>query len=136
MTSSGSQHILERDYKKYLWDEFSIKFNKLLLLQTTQSAGRYLHRLGKMKEYMQLLIDNFTPQAAENVMCKDLISIDWQGNLYDCDFNQALEIPINYKKQNIWNINSFSSVNGGIANDDHCFACTAGCGSSCGGSLL
>ena len=52
-----------------------------------------------MKEYMQLLIDNFTPQAAENVMCKDLISIDWQGNLYDCDFNQALEIPTNYKNK-------------------------------------
>ena len=98
--------------------------------------SRYLMRLGKLQEYMQLLIDNFTPQAAQNVMCKELISIDWQGYLYDCDFNQVLEIPINYKKQSIWNINSFSDIKTGIATADHCFACTAGCGSSCGGSLI
>jgi radical SAM/Cys-rich protein len=134
----ASQHMLERDYKKYLWDEFAIKFNKLFVITNMpiKRYSRYLNRLGKMQEYMQLLIDNFTPQAADNVMCKDLVSIDWQGNLYDCDFNQALEIPLNYKKQNIWDINSFSAVKGGIATADHCFACTAGCGSSCGGSLL
>ena len=134
----ASQQTLEQDYKKYLWDEFSIKFNNLFVITNMpiKRYSRYLNRLGKMKEYMQLLIDNFTPQAANKVMCKDLVSIDWQGRLYDCDFNQALEIPLNYKKQSVWDINSFSSILGGIATDNHCFACTAGCGSSCGGSLI
>jgi radical SAM/Cys-rich protein len=134
----GIQKSLEQDYKKYLWDEFSVKFNNLFVITNMpiKRYSRYLMRLGKLQEYMQLLIDNFTPQAANNVMCKELISVDWQGYLYDCDFNQVLDIPLNYKKQSIWDIDSFSVITKEIATADHCFACTAGCGSSCGGSLI
>jgi len=132
------QKILEAGYKAHLKNEFGVEFNQLFTI-TNMPIKRYAHSLerdGKMKEYMQLLIDNFNPQAAAGVMCTELLSIGWDGQIYDCDFNQMLEIPLNWKSRNIWDVESFSGVESGIAVASHCFGCTAGSGSSCGGALL
>lgn len=132
------QQKLERDYKEHLEKEFGIVFNNLFTI-TNMPIKRYAHMLqreGKMDEYMQLLVDNFNPIAADNVMCKELISIGWDGKIYDCDFNQMLEIPLNWTVCSVWDIQSFSDIDSKIALDKHCFGCTAGAGSSCGGALL
>lgn len=132
------QSKLEADYHKHLQDEFGIYFNKLFTI-TNMPIKRYAHSLkrdGKLKEYMQLLIDNFNPSAVNSVMCRELVSIGWDGQIYDCDFNQMLEIPLNWKQQNIWDIDSFNDIDEGIAVASHCFGCTAGSGSSCGGALV
>lgn len=132
------QEGLQADYKKHLKEAFDIEFNALFTI-TNMPIKRYAHMLerdGKMKDYMQLLIDNFNPQAAQAVMCLELVSISWDGKIYDCDFNQMLEIPLNWKERTLWDIESFSEIEPDIAVQDHCFGCTAGAGSSCGGALL
>jgi radical SAM/Cys-rich protein len=132
------QKSLEADYHAHLKDEFGIEFNQLFTI-TNMPIKRYAHMLerdGKMHDYMQLLFDNFNPQAAKNVMCTELLSIGWDGQIYDCDFNQMLDIPLNWKPRTIWDIASFSQAETEIAVASHCFGCTAGSGSSCGGALL
>lgn len=133
-----NQVKLQSDYHEHLKDEFGIVFNNLFTI-TNMPIKRYAHMLereGKMQEYMQLLIDNFNPQAAESVMCKELVSIGWDGQIYDCDFNQMLEIPLNWAKHNVFDVDSFGAIESGIAFASHCFGCTAGSGSSCGGALV
>lgn len=129
---------LEKDYHAHLQDEFGIVFNHLFTI-TNMPIKRYAHSLmrdGKLEEYMQLLIDNFNPNAANGVMCKELISIGWDGQIYDCDFNQMLDIPLYWKTQNVMDIENLLEIGEGIAIGDHCFGCTAGAGSSCQGALL
>ncbi len=133
-----AQVQLEADYKAHLRDEFGIEFNQLFTI-TNMPIKRYAHMLerdGRMQEYMQLLVDNFNPAAAAGVMCSELISIGWDGHIYDCDFNQMLEIPAGWKPRNIFDIDRFSDTGSGIALANHCFGCAAGAGSSCGGALL
>ena len=89
-----------------------------------------------MEEYMQLLINNFNPTAASNIMCKTLISIGWDGHIYDCDFNQMLGISINDRKKNIQDYSNLNDLKDDISFKRHCYGCTAGSGSSCNGSLL
>ena len=132
------QEKLEKDYKKFLKENYNIIFNNLFTI-TNMPISRYAHTLkrdGKMEEYMELLINNFNPVAAKNVMCKELISISWDGQLHDCDFNQMLSIPINWKPINIMNLDDLKDVEKKIAVANHCFGCTAGSGSSCGGALI
>ncbi|MPV85782.1 arsenosugar biosynthesis radical SAM (seleno)protein ArsS [Ostreibacterium oceani] len=132
------QASLAADYHNHLQTMFGIEFNQLFTI-TNMPIKRYAHwlaRLGKLESYMQLLIDNFNPQAAQAVMCRDLISIGWDGQIYDCDFNQMLDIPLNGKPRDIWQIDDFSAIDSGVAVADHCYGCTAGSGSSCGGALL
>ena len=132
-----SQETLEKSYKIFLKENYDITFNNLFTI-TNMPISRYAHNLkrtGKMEEYMQLLIDNFNPKAAQNVMCKELISISWDGKVYDCDFNQMLDIPVNFNSLNIMRINNLNDIGKNIAVANHCFGCTAGSGSSCGGSL-
>ncbi len=133
-----AQAQLESEYHQHLKGEFGIVFNHLFTI-TNMPIKRYAHALkrdGKMQDYMQLLLDNFNPQAVEEVMCTELISIGWDGLIYDCDFNQMLDIPLNGKELHIHDIDRFDMIGTGIAVDDHCFGCTAGAGSSCGGALL
>jgi len=133
-----AQIKLERDYKIHLKDEFGIEFNHLFTI-TNMPIKRYAHALerdGKMKDYMQLLIDNFNPKAVAGVMCSELVSIGWDGKIYDCDFNQMLDIPINWKSRDIWDIKKLSELDKEIALANHCFGCTAGAGSSCTGALM
>ena len=133
-----AQEQLEKDYKDRLMEDFGISFNSLYTI-TNMPIKRYLHFLKREKlfdQYMQLLIDNFNASAAQNVMCTELVSISWNGMIYDCDFNQMMEIPINGNPTTIWDIPSLEALPRAIAFDNHCYGCTAGAGSSCGGSLV
>ena len=97
----------------------------------------HLSKIGQLEAYQKLLIDQFNQSNLDNVMCKSLISVDWEGNLYDCDFNQQLGIKINGKYQNLLDLinPTVNLKNQHIETANHCFACTAGNGSSCSGAL-
>ena len=90
----------------------------------------------KLQSYMALLTEHFNPAAVANVMCRDMVSVSHEGKLYDCDFNQMLDIPAASAAQDLWDLNSFETMNGSaITTGSHCLGCTAGAGSSCGGAL-
>ncbi len=132
------QNKLENDYKFFLENKFNIRFNKLYTI-TNMPINRFGSTLvskKKFKEYMLLLKGAFSEKTLENVMCKSLISIDYNGYVYDCDFNQMLNIPLSHKKIHISSIGRKFLHRKAIATADHCYGCTAGSGSSCGGSLL
>jgi rSAM/selenodomain-associated transferase 2 len=133
------QSKLEADYKEHLKNEFGIEFNHLYTI-TNMPIKRFLEDLeqtGKLEEYMTLLVNSFNPQAALSVMCRNMVSIGWDGQIYDCDFNQMLEIPSGNKRRTIWEVESFNNLGAEeIAFADHCYGCTAGAGSSCGGALI
>ena len=132
------QESLEKEYKKFLKNNFQISFDNLFTL-TNMPIKRFRHTLerkGELKLYQNLLFSNFNPNAAKNIMCKSLISISWDGKIYDCDFNQMLELPVANKYKSIFQINNFEEVTKKITTNDHCFGCTAGTGSSCTGSLI
>lgn len=134
-----NQKLLEKDYKQKMNDDFDISFNNLFTI-TNVAIARFLDYLeitGKTQEYMQKLIEAFNTEAASNVMCRNLISVGWDGYLYDCDFNQMLEKRVKLSKiHHISNFNYTQLIDRNIALDQHCFACTAGMGSSCSGSLV
>jgi radical SAM/Cys-rich protein len=134
---------LEARYREELGRLFGIEFHHLLTI-TNMPIKRFadqLHRWGKYGEYMGLLVNHFNPQTVPGLMCRSLVSVGWDGTLYDCDFNQMLELPIaahNGARQplTLWSIRSFDQLAGAkIATASHCFGCTAGAGSSCGGAL-
>jgi radical SAM/Cys-rich protein len=131
------QEKLEADYKRELRDHFEIEFNRLFTITNMpiKRFAEFLSREGKHEAYAALLTNHFNPATVENLMCRDLVSIGWDGRIYDCDFNQMLDLETPGGKD-IWEIVSFSVLaNSLIATDSHCFGCTAGAGSSCGGSL-
>ncbi|AUN99128.1 radical SAM protein [Bacteriovorax stolpii] len=134
----GAQEKLQADYKRELKHYFNIEFNNLFTI-TNMPIKRFLedlNRQGKYESYMELLVNNFNPKAADSVMCKTLVSIGWDGQVYDCDFNQMLELPAAAKKITLWDFENFNEfVEKTIALGDHCYGCTAGAGSSCGGAL-
>jgi radical SAM/Cys-rich protein len=131
------QETLESAYKERLREDFGIEFGHLLTI-TNMPIRRFseqLVRIGKRQEYSQLLADHFNPATVPHVMCRNLISVSWDGRLYDCDFNQMLELP-STGRSSVWDIDSFGTSAGRpIQLGDHCFGCTAGAGSSCGGQL-
>lgn len=133
------QSRLREDYKQSLYDQFGIVFNDLYTI-TNMPIKRFLRQLekeAKLDQYMQLLVQNFNPQAALGVMCRDLISVSFDGKLHDCDFNQMLNMPLAAEDLNVWNIDSFAELGKlPIFFKEHCFGCTAGSGSSCGGALV
>ncbi len=132
------QTTLEAAYKERLFLDFGIHFNVLYTI-TNMPIARFktsLKSSGHLDKYLELLLRNFNPNAVPNVMCRELVSIGWTGNLYDCDFNQMLELPIENANRTIWDIDTLNELFGDpISTDSHCFGCTAGSGSSCGGSL-
>ncbi|MGL3662840.1 arsenosugar biosynthesis radical SAM (seleno)protein ArsS [Pseudomonas aeruginosa] len=138
------QAQLEADYKTHLADDFGIHFNHLLTI-TNQPISRFGSTLvskGQFNSYMQLLRESYRPQNLAAVMCRSLISVDWQGYLYDCDFNQMLDLPmampklIGRDRPHLRDLLGSASLDGTpIVTRDHCYACTAGQGSSCGGAL-
>jgi radical SAM/Cys-rich protein len=131
------QEVLEQEYKRRLREDFGIEFGRLLTI-TNMPISRFsdqLVRLGKQEQYHQLLVDNFNPATIGQLMCRSLVSVSWDGRLYDCDFNQMLGIP-GMRRLSIWDTDSYTRVTGDeIRVGDHCFGCTAGAGSSCGGQL-
>ena len=133
-----SQATLEADYRTRLFEDFGVVFNRLFTI-ANMPIKRFLHALerdGQLDAYMQLLIDNFNPRAAEGVMCRNLVSVGWDGGLYDCDFNQMLALPLGAQRSTLWDIERLDDIeHRSIAFGRHCYACTAGSGSSCGGAL-
>lgn len=138
------QAALEADYKAHLADDFGIQFNHLLTI-TNQPIARFGSTLvskGQFNGYMQLLRDSYRPENLDAVMCRSLVSVDWQGYLYDCDFNQMLDLPmpmpdvIGRSRAHLGDLLRAENLEGlRIVTRDHCYACTAGQGSSCGGAL-
>ena len=137
----ASQRQLEMDYKKQLSENYGIIFNNLFTLTNAPLGrfGRYLKANGRLEQYIKLLMDNFNPDAARNIMCRTLISVDWQGILYNCDFNQAAGLPIRDRSGKIVEIDNVQeAIQSGkdIVTSEHCYCCTAGAGSSCTGALV
>jgi radical SAM/Cys-rich protein len=135
------QEKLERDYKRILAEQFGITFDRLYCL-TNMPITRYATHLklcGEYDGYRELLEHNFNAATLGQVMCRNLISIGWDGSVYDCDFNQMLDLPLTDargKKMNIASLTVDQVQNGPITVGDHCYGCTAGSGSSCGGALV
>ncbi len=132
----ASQETLRRQFKRVLRDEFEIEFNDLFAI-TNIPISRYLDYLissGNFEGYMEKLVNSFNPTAAEGVMCRNTVSVGWDGYLFDCDFNQMLELPVSTPAhQHIRDFNAKALFNREIVLNQHCYGCTAGAGSSCGG---
>ncbi len=135
------QQQLENDYRKILNQQFGIVFNQLYCL-ANMPITRYethLRLRGEYDSYMNLLESSFNPSTLEQVMCRNLISKGWEGLVYDCDFNQMLDLPLTDNDGNRLNIASLTVeqvARRKIIVGNHCYACTAGAGSSCGGALV
>jgi len=135
-----AQQQLELDYKHHLSTEYDIAFNHLFTLANMpiQRFGSMLISKGKFDEYMELLKSAYQTDNLESVMCRTMLSIDWQGYVYDCDFNQMLDMPLvinDNRKPHLSDLMSTDLAGKPIAIADHCYGCTAGQGSSCGGAL-
>lgn len=132
------QKGLEQDYRQMLMDNFGIEFSSLLAI-TNIPINRFAHALkrdGEMQDYQHLLVSNFNENTIDGLMCRHLINMDWLGQVFDCDFNQMLHIPIGGgKPQYLWDLDIDQLEGKSIATNRHCFGCTAGSGSSCGGTL-
>ncbi len=132
----GSQEEMEQNFKRQLMRKHSIVFNNLFTI-TNLPISRFLDYLlmtDNLDEYMQHLVESFNPVAAKGVMCRNTISIGWDGKLYDCDFNQMLEMGTNHgAPSHIKDFDLEALNNREIMINQHCFGCTAGAGSSCGG---
>ena len=131
------QGILEADYKLRLERDFGIRFNRLFTI-TNMPIKRFLEQLqrqGKEQEYLDTLSRAFNPATLPGLMCRNQLSVSWDGRIYDCDFNQMLDMPTE-GTPTIWTIEGFEAMDRSpIRTANHCLGCTAGCGSSCGGAL-
>lgn len=133
----GDQASMEKDFKKALMDEFGIQFHNLFAI-TNLPISRFLDYLiasENYEDYMYSLVEAYNPTAVENVMCTNTISVSWDGWLYDCDFNQMLDLKVASKVQHIKDYNEDLLNNRDIIISQHCYGCTAGAGSSCQGAV-
>jgi radical SAM/Cys-rich protein len=133
-----AQRSLEAAYRKELASRFGIAFSGLLTI-TNMPIGRFLHELerdGRAESYWRLLKDNFNPQTLDGLMCRHQVNVGWDGTLYDCDFNYALGLPADSERwPHIRDFDPVTFLRRRIATGEHCYGCTAGAGSSCGGAL-
>jgi radical SAM/Cys-rich protein len=135
-----TQGELEATYKDQLGERFGVAFNQLFTITNMpiKRFGSWLISKGEFASYMQLLKEAYQPQNLDTVMCKNLVSVDWQGYVYDCDFNQMLDLPLIAEDRPKTHLKELlvDQVYGlPIVVKDHCYGCTAGQGSSCGGAL-
>ena len=136
-----AQEQLEADYKRILGETFGVRFNRLLTLANMpiQRFGSTLISKGQFNQYMTLLHESHRDENLAAVMCRTLISVDWQGDVYDCDFNQMLDLPLavrgGQKRVKLSELIGRDLEGNPIAVRDHCYGCTAGQGSSCSGAL-
>ena len=135
-----AQGPLEADYKRELWQHFGIRFNQLFAITNMpiQRFGSTLLSKGGFDVYLRLLKDAYRPENLSTVMCRTLLSVDWQGYLYDCDFNQMLgmsAVLADRPRPHLRDLLSTEVTGAAIRVADHCYGCTAGQGSSCGGAL-
>ena len=132
------QAALEADYRRELADRFGLRFNRLFTITNMpiQRFAAVLGQQGQLEAYVALLRQHHNPANLEQVMCRSTISVDWQGYLYDCDFNQMLDLPAGSgPRAHLRQLLERDPDGEPIAVADHCFGCTAGAGSSCGGAL-
>ncbi len=133
------QAELEAQYRDELARNFGIVFDRLLTIANMPIArfANQLRTTGSHSAYMGLLVNHFNPATVDGLMCRSLVSVGWDGRLYDCDFNQMLEIPLGDSAAlTIWDLEDVGELGGArIATGSHCFGCTAGAGSSCGGAI-
>ncbi|MCS7048001.1 MAG: arsenosugar biosynthesis radical SAM protein ArsS [Verrucomicrobiae bacterium] len=137
-TLPPQQAQLEADYRHHLRAHYGIVFNHLYTLTNMPIArfAAWLHREGRYDSYLQLLIAKFNPATLDHLMCRTTLSIGWRGEVYDCDFNQMLDLRwCNHQPLYLWDITVADTENRPIITGPHCFGCTAGCGSSCTGAL-
>jgi radical SAM/Cys-rich protein len=133
-----AQAELERRYREELRAIFGIEFSRLITI-TNMPIKRFAHALlrdGQMDAYLSLLVNHFNPATVSELMCRRLVSVGYDGRIFDCDFNQMLELSLGAERATVWDVLDLRElVNAPIATAAHCFGCTAGAGSSCGGSL-
>ena len=132
------QKTLAADYKDQLWRNYGIEFNDLFTITNMpiKRFANFLQQNGNYEGYMSLLVNHFNAATIDGLMCRSLVSVGWDGKLFDCDFNQMLELGMSWGGASIWDIDTFGGMAGRrIATGAHCFGCTAGAGSSCGGAL-
>jgi radical SAM/Cys-rich protein len=139
----GPQEELEADYKRELKEHFGIVFNKLYTITNLPISrfASYLKNNNLLGDYMALLNDAFNPATVNGLMCRNTINVSWQGEVFDCDFNQMLKMQWSREGGtgeglHLWEVDPGQVVNREILTGDHCFGCTAGAGSSCGGALV
>jgi radical SAM/Cys-rich protein len=135
----GDQGELEADYKRELRASFGIEFDRLYTITNLPIArfAAWLRHRGEYENYLRVLREAFNPAAVEGLMCRNTISVGWQGEVYDCDFNQQLGMQLNNGKPlSLWDLDLETFAKLEILTADHCFGCTAGAGSSCGGALV
>lgn len=135
-----AQDKLEEDYRRHLAERFGIVFDRLFVLTNMpiQRFGSMLISKGQFDQYLDLLKNAYQPQNLESVMCRSLLSVDWRGYVYDCDFNQMLDLGLRWKGKSRVHLKELigANLNGNpIVVKDHCYGCAAGQGSSCGGAL-
>jgi radical SAM/Cys-rich protein len=133
-----SQAELEARYREELSERFGIAFHRLITI-TNMPIKRFADRLkreAKAEAYLSLLVNHFNPDTVPELMCRHLVSVGYDGEIFDCDFNQMLEIPMGERRATVWDVSDFDDLIGApIATASHCYGCTAGAGSSCGGTL-
>jgi radical SAM/Cys-rich protein len=140
----GSQSALEADYKRELHRHFDVVFNRLFTITNMPIArfAAWLQANGEQERYMQLLIESFNPATTTTLMCRNTLSIGWRGEVYDCDFNQMLDLQWfrngsePYQRLSLWDIDPAEIENRPILTGNHCFGCTAGAGSGCAGAIV
>src|SRR5436190_3219065 len=135
----GPQAELAADYKRELGAHFGIAFNDLYTI-TNLPIARFASSLrheGKYEEYLELLVAAFNPATIDGLMCRNTINVSWQGEVHDCDFNQMLHLPLGANgRRYLWELDPRAVSGKAIATANHCFGCTAGAGSSCGGAIV
>ena len=132
------QADLEADYRDELAKRFGIRFNRLYTI-TNMPISRFLddlHRSGQYEAYMEKLITSFNPASVDGLMCRSLVNVNWDGRLSDCDFNQMLDLPVEgAAPQTIYEFDLALLARRRVVTGMHCYGCTAGAGSSCGGAI-
>ena len=140
------QAALKADYKEAMREHFGIEFNDLFCIANMPIArfASYLKREGKLREYLDLLKGAFNPATVEGLMCRNTVNVSWEGAVFDCDFNQMLDLPAgggakgreDRGRLRVWELDPVAFRDVPVRTGVHCFGCTAGSGSSCGGALV
>ena len=134
----ADQETLQAEFKRQLKRKYDIVFNHLFAI-TNLPISRFLEYLlesGNYQEYMQMLVDAYNPGTVMGLMCRNTISVSWEGYLYDCDFNQMLDLKVSTKQSQHINDFDIEALNQRtVVLNQHCYGCTAGAGSSCGGEI-
>ena len=129
---------LEAAYEQQLRDRFGIEFHRLICITNVVVTRfeKFLERTGKLENYRRLLFENFNAATVDSLMCRDTVNVGWEGDLFDCDFNQMLDLPLGREPRRfLWDVAPGDLTDKRVTTGHHCFGCTAGVGSSCGGAL-